>query len=99
MGKGKRLQKEKQGVIELGKGYVLIVPQHSSTQQLLVSIGILVSMYAQANKDFNKKETATNLKAMMNDYIDAIYSDDPDYLKKKVEEAKKNVQEWNSNTN
>jgi hypothetical protein len=81
---------QKQGIIKLGKGYGLIVPEHSDTLELMTSCGVLISMLAQADKDNGVSKE--KFKEMMNRYIDAIYSGDKDYLKEQIDNAKGKVQ-------
>lgn len=76
-------KKKMKGIIPLGKGYGLIVPEHSNTLELMTSCGVLISMLAQADKD--NGVSLDKFKEMMNRYIDAIYSGDTDYLKEQME--------------
>ena len=80
---------QKQGIIDLGKGYGLIVPEHSNTLQLMTSCGVLISMLAQADKD--NGVSLEKFKEMMNRYIDAIYSGNTDYVKEQIDNAKGKV--------
>ena len=81
---------QKQGIIDLGKGYGLIVPEHSNTLELMTSCGVLISMLAQADKD--NGVSLEKFKEMMNRYIDAVYSENTDYLKEQMDNAKGKVQ-------
>lgn len=79
-------KKQKQGIITLGKGYGLIVPEHSDTLELMTSCGVLISMLAQVDKD--NGVSLEKFKEMMNEYIEAIYSGDTNFLKEKIDNAK-----------
>ena len=81
---------QKQGIIKLGKGYGLIVPEHSDTLELMTSCGVLISMLAQADKDNGVSKE--KFKEMMNRYIESIYSGNTDYLKEQIANAKGKVQ-------
>ena len=83
-------KKQMKGIIDIGKGYGLIVPEHSSTLELMTSCGVLISMLAQVDKD--NGVSLDKFKEMMNRYIDAIYSGDTDYLKEQIDNAKGKVQ-------
>ena len=82
-------KKKMKGIINLGKGYGLIVPEHSNTLELMTSCGVLISMLAQVDKD--NGVSLEKFKEMMNRYIDAIYSGDTDYLKEQIDNAKGKV--------
>ena len=82
-------KKQMKGIIDLGKGYGLIVPEYSDTLELMTSCGVLISMLAQADKD--NGVSLDKFKEMMNRYIEAIYSGDTDYLKEQMDNAKGKV--------
>lgn len=69
----KQFKKAKSGIIPLAKGYGLIVPQHSDTIQIMVAIGMLVQMLAVA--DGEQGVEIERFKAMINEYIDKVYSE------------------------
>ena len=69
----KKAKEKKLGLIDLGDGYKLIVPEKSDSLKIMVACGVLISLLAQADKDngCNKDK----FKKMMNAYIDSIYDD------------------------
>ena len=74
------------GIIDLGKGYGLIIPEHSDTLELMTSCGVLISLLAQADKD--NGVSLEKFKEMMNRYIEVIYSENTDYVKEQMDNAK-----------
>ena len=63
------------GIIELAKGYKLIVPRHSDNTQIMVAIGMLVQVWTLAEIENDKKIDIARFKEMINAYVDKITSE------------------------
>ena len=70
----KQYKKQKQGIIPLAKGYGLIVPQHSDNKEIMVAIGMLVQIWALAEKEQGNIDHET-FKKMLCAYADKILSE------------------------
>lgn len=65
--------KEK-GLINLANGIDLLVERNLTNMDLQVAIGMLVQMFALAEKDYGKVPKE-KLKDMINAYVDKIYDE------------------------
>lgn len=69
----KKYNNEKQGVIPLGEGFGLIVPEYSTSKDIMVSIGLLVQLLALGHKE--NGISLETLLAMMTEYITIVYEE------------------------
>ena len=75
----KKYNKEKQGIIQLGKGFGLIVPEHSNSTEIMVSIGVLVQLLALGHKE--NGDNLETLLAMITEYVKGVYKGDFEKIK------------------
>ena len=68
-------KREQVGVIELAKGYKLIVPRNSDTEEIMVAIGMLTQIWTIAELEHNKKTDIERFKKMLCAYVDKITSE------------------------
>lgn len=60
--------------INASKGIDILMDNYIQNSELLTAIGILVAMYAEAEKDYNKLDK-NKLKEMLNAFVDRIYEE------------------------
>ena len=59
------------GIVDLGDGYKLIVPEKTNNVNIMVAIGMLAQMWALAEVESGQCDKA-KFKLMLNEYVDTI---------------------------
>lgn len=77
------MKNEKQGVIDLGNGYALIVPEHSDTKKIMTSTGMLFQLWA-----FGEMEVAGTSKEKFKQLYKAYFDKITDGVHEKIMEDK-----------
>ena len=83
---GKYKKKELSGIVELAKGYKLIVPAKSDNKEIMVAVGMLTQIWALAELESGQCDVK-KFKLMLNAYVDKI-------LEMVQKENKKEVKQW-----